>query len=166
MLLCFTCWTYVENLWVSSSIWAFALFLWAISAMVSWRNLASSSFAAKPFFCFSSCRNRNIYYSKNEKTNSTELILINLTDAVYGATYMTMLLFFKSTSYKLLQLKSVFYSVKLNAFTHWSQTFGFINQHPANCFNFSHLITLKTKLINVFLIKRQASIQPHFTLMT
>ncbi|TNN66851.1 hypothetical protein EYF80_022920 [Liparis tanakae] len=26
-----------------------------ISAIVSWRNLASSSFAARPFFCFSSC---------------------------------------------------------------------------------------------------------------
>lgn len=51
-----TLWTNVENLWVSSSVWALALFLRAISAMVSWRNLASSSLAARPFFCFSSCK--------------------------------------------------------------------------------------------------------------
>lgn len=48
----------MEKRWVSSSVWALALFLRAISAMVSWRNLASSSLAASPFFCFSSCREK------------------------------------------------------------------------------------------------------------
>lgn len=53
-LLSFTSWTYLEKRCASSS--DFALFLRAISAIVSCRNLASSSFAARPFFCFSSCR--------------------------------------------------------------------------------------------------------------
>lgn len=75
-----TLWTNVENLWVSSSVWALALFLRAISAMVSWRNLASSSLAARPFFCFSSCKRwikiyvyfKQVFIQENSIVNRTE----------------------------------------------------------------------------------------------